>query len=162
MSTAYTRKHIEHLRQQALALFDTDLSNAEIGRRIGVSRPTLSQWRKRYRQGGAQALKLLAPGPETRLSQQQLHQIAADLLDGPQAHGYPSQLWTLARIGALIEERTGVHYHPGHVWKVLQQMGWSCQKPQTKARERNEAVIAHWRAVEWPRIKKGLSSEEPL
>ena len=162
MSTSYTRKRIEHLRQDALALFDTDLSNAEIGRRIGVSRPTLSHWRKRYRQGGAQALKLVAPGPETRLSQEQLHQIAADLLEGAQAHGYATQLWTLSRIADLIQKRTGVHYHPGHVWRVLQQMGWSCQKPQTKARERNEAAIAHWREVIWPEIKRGPSSEEPL
>jgi transposase len=155
MSTSYTRKHIEHLRQQAVALFDTDLSNAEIGRRIGVSRPTVSQWRKRYRQDGAQALKLVAPGPEPRLTQEQLHQLAAALLQGPQAHGYPTQLWTLERIADLIHKQAGVSYHPGHVWYLLQRMGWSCQKPQTKAKERNQAAIADWIAVDWPRIKKG-------
>jgi transposase len=162
MSTSYTRKHIEHLRQQAIAFFDTDLSNAEIGRRIGVSRPTVSQWRTRYRQDGAQALQLAAPGPEARLNPEQLHQIATALLQGPQAHGYPTQLWTLERIADLIEKQTGVHYHPGHVWRLLQQMQWSCQKPQMRAKERNDAAVAQWREVEWPRIKKGRSSEEPF
>lgn len=161
MSTSYTRKHIEHLRQQAITLFDTDLSNAEIGRRLGVSRPTISQWRTRYRRDGADALQLSAPGPDARLNAEQREQLAVALLQGPQAHGYPSQLWTLERIAALIEKRTGVHYHPGHVWRLLQQMGGSCQKPQTRARERNEAAIVHWRQVEWPRIKKGQASEEP-
>jgi transposase len=161
MSTSYTRKHIQHLRQQAIALFDTDLSNAEIGRRIGVSRPTISQWRTRYRQEGAHALKLAAPGPEARLNEEQLNQLAAALLQGPQAHGYPTQLWTLARIADLIQKQTGVTYHPGHVWRLLQQMQWSCQKPQTRAKERNDAAIAQWCEVEWPRIKKGRSSEGP-
>ena len=162
MSTSYTRKHIEHLRQQALALFDTDMTNAEIGRRIGVSRPTVSQWRKRYQLEGADALKLATPGPRARLSPQQLHQLAAALLQGPQAHGYPTQLWTLERIADLIHKQTGVGYHPGHVWYLLQRMDWSCQKPQAKAKERNEAAIAHWCEVEWPRIKKGRSSEGPF
>jgi len=163
MSTSYTRKHIEHLRQQAIALFDTDLSNAEIGRRIGVSRPTVSQWRTRYRNQGAQALELAAPGPDARLSQEQLNQLEVALLQGPQAHGYPTQLWTLARIADLIEKTTGVAYHPGHVWRILQQMKWSCQKPHTKAKERDEAAIAHWCEVEWPRIKRGgRSSEGPF
>lgn len=162
MSTSYTRQHIEHLRQEALALFDTDLSNAEIGRRIGVSRPTVSQWRKRYRDQGADALKLVAPGPQPRLSAEQLTRLTQALLAGPQAQGFPTQLWTLQRIADLIQERFGVGYHPGHVWYLLQQMGWSCQKPQTRAKERDEAAIAHWQQVEWPRIKKGRASEEPF
>jgi len=33
-------------------------------------------------------------------------------------------------------------------------MGWSCQKPQRRARERDEATIARWRKKEWPRLKK--------
>lgn len=161
MSTSYTRKHIEHLRQQAISVFDTALSNAEIGRRLRVSRPTVSQWRTRYRNEGAHALKLAAPGPEARLSREQINQIALALLQGPQAHGYPSQLWTLERIADLIEKTTGVHYHPGHVWRILKQMNWSCQKPQTRAKERDEAAIAHWHEVEWPRIKRGQPSEGP-
>jgi transposase len=162
MNLSYTRKQIQELRRQAIALFDTDLSNAEIGRRLGVSRPTVSQWRKRYRLQGAAALQLAPCGPQPRLNAQQLAQIAQALLQGPQAHGYPTQLWTLERIAALIEKQTGVTYHPGHVWYVLQRMNWSCQKPQTKAKERDEATMAHWIEVDWPRIKKGRSSEGPF
>ena len=162
MSTSYTRKHIQILRQRAIALFDTDLTNAEIARRIGVSRPTISQWRTRYRLQGAEGLKLVAPGPDARLSPQQLNQLAHALMQGPQAYGYPTQLWTAERVADLIERLTGVHYHPGHVWRILQQMNWSCQKPQTKATERNEEAITHWREVEWPRIKKGPLSEGPF
>ena len=33
-------------------------------------------------------------------------------------------------------------------------MGFSCQYPQQRARERDEEAIRQWRLVEWPRIKK--------
>jgi aminopeptidase N len=48
----------------------------------------------------------------------------------------------------------GVKYHASHVWKVLGQLGWSCQRPERKARERNEEAIRRWVRYRWPRIKK--------
>jgi transposase len=48
----------------------------------------------------------------------------------------------------------GVEYHPGHVWKILRGMAWSCQKPERRARERDEDAIRRWRQEDWPRIKK--------
>ena len=60
----------------------------------------------------------------------------------------------LARVAEVIAVHFGVQYHPGHVWKILQSMGWSCQKPERRARERDEKAIATWRQQDWPRIKK--------
>ena len=54
----------------------------------------------------------------------------------------------------LIDNEFGVEYHPGHVWKILEDLGWSCQRPVGRARERNEEAIRHLRRVEWPSIKK--------
>ena len=50
---------------------------------------------------------------------EQLTQLEQWLLDGPQAHGYPTPLWTCQRVTRLIQEQFGVAYHPGHVWKPL-------------------------------------------
>ncbi|MDR3727248.1 MAG: winged helix-turn-helix domain-containing protein [Terracidiphilus sp.] len=36
-----------------------------------------------------------------------------------QAHGFGTDLWTLPRVVTVIERAAGVHYHPGHVWKIL-------------------------------------------
>jgi transposase len=44
------------------------------------------------------------------------------LRQGAQAHGFGTDLWTLPRVAAVIERTTGVHYHPGHVWKILEAM----------------------------------------
>jgi transposase len=75
------------------------------------------------------------------------------LLKGPGAHGYKTQLWTLPRVALLIEKLTGVRYHPGHVWKLLGALGFSCQRPERRAVERDEPAIGHWKRVRWPDIR---------
>jgi transposase len=77
------------------------------------------------------------------------------LLAGAHKAGFASDLWNCPRVAQMIAARFGVEYHPSHVWKILRKLGWSCQKPERRARERDEAAIEHWRKVAWPRIKKG-------
>ena len=76
------------------------------------------------------------------------------LLKGPEKLGYETPLWTCARVAHLIEHEFGIEYHRGHVWKVLDDLGWSCQRPVGRARERNEEEIRRWKRVHWPGIKK--------
>jgi len=67
---------------------------------------------------------------------------------------YKTQLWTLPRVAALIEHLTGVHYNPGHVWRVMGSLGFSCQRPERRAIERDEKAIRQWKRVQWPELKK--------
>lgn len=76
------------------------------------------------------------------------------LLEGPLAAGFPTDLWTLTRVAQVIERHFGVKYHPGHVWRILRDLGWSPQKPERRARERDEEAIERWRKEDWPRIRK--------
>jgi len=55
----------------------------------------------------------------------------------------------------VIEQVTGVHYHPGHVWRVLQKMRWSLQRPAKQAKERNAEAVEEWKGETWPALKKG-------
>jgi Winged helix-turn helix len=56
----------------------------------------------------------------------------------------------------VITQLTGVRYHPGHVWVILRhRLGWTLQRPERRASERDEEAIARWVAQDWPRIKKG-------
>lgn len=73
--------------------------------------------------------------------------------------GYPTDLWTCSRVANVIRKRFHVKYHPGHVWYILRDLNWSCQKPERRARERDEAAIARWRKRDWPRIKKELAAK---
>jgi transposase len=114
-------------------------------------------WYRRWHQGGEAALRGAGrAGRRPRLSAAELDAVAEALHKGPQAFGFDTELWTLARIAAVIEQLTGVRYHPGHVWRLLgRRLGWSPQRPARRAAERDEAAIARWRAQEWPRIKGG-------
>ena len=56
------------------------------------------------------------------------------------------------KLAQVIAQRFGVSYHPD-VGRLLG-LGFSCQYPQHRAREQDEAAVRQWRLVEWPRIKK--------
>jgi hypothetical protein len=77
------------------------------------------------------------------------------LAQGAQAHGWPNALWTTARVGEVIYRTFAVRFHHDHVGRFLRQrLGWSPQKPQRRARERNEDAILNWQAREFPRIAR--------
>jgi transposase len=73
---------------------------------------------------------------------------------GPLKSGYRTDLWTCPRVAEVIERNFGIRFHPGHVWKLLRSLAWSCQKPEQRARERDERAVRRWRQRDWPRIKK--------
>ena len=76
------------------------------------------------------------------------------LVKGPLAQGYRTNLWTTARIAELVEREFGVRYHRDHIGRLMHGLGWSPQKPERRALERDEEEIARWKREEWPRIKK--------
>jgi transposase len=146
---------LEKRRFKAIGMIEQGLNQSETARRLGVARQTVSEWWGQYRQHGAAGLrKAESAGRKPLLSKQQLAELEAMLVEGPEAHGFPTPLWSCPRVAALIREQFGVRYHEGHVWKLLRGMGWSPQRPVGKARERNEAAIRQWKRVTWPAIKK--------
>src|SRR3990172_3179085 len=76
------------------------------------------------------------------------------LLRGAEAAGFSTPLWTCPRVADLVRREFGVRYHVDHIGRVLRTLGWSPQKPERRARERDEAAIQRWVKVDWPRIKK--------
>ncbi len=84
----------------------------------------------------------------------QRERLTSLLLEGPEAHGFPTPLWSCPRVARLIGDEFGVAYHAGHAWKILRALDWSPQRPAGKARERNEERIRTWKRKTWKRIKK--------
>jgi transposase len=127
----------------------------EVARIVKASPSTVLGWKRVLEENGRDGLKPKPPKtPEPRLGAEQKAQLAEILLRGARAAGYPTELWTLRRIAEVIEKEFGVKYHPGHVWKIMKEMGWSAQKPERRARERDENAIQVWRNSDWERIKK--------
>lgn len=94
------------------------------------------------------------PGRLPKLTAQQKKELEGILLQGAQASGFPTDLWTLERVALVIEREFGVRYHPRYVWHILTAMGWSAQKAERRARERDEEAIAAWRIEGWAKVKK--------
>lgn len=154
---AKTRDHaqMEKRRRQAAKLFAKDHSAPEVARRLGVARQVAYRWKNAWEQGGSAALASKgSAGPKPKLTPEQTQKVTDALLAGPAAQGYKTNLWTLPRVALLIKDLTGVRYHPGHVWRLLGASGFSCQRPERRALERDDQAIAHWKKQVWPALKK--------
>ncbi len=150
-----TVKELQRRRQRAITLLKDGGGICEVARMVGSSGSSVVRWRDAYKKGGTKALEPKpTPGRPRKLSDKQRQELDRLLNKAPKAFGYKTNLWTLERIAAVIRKKFRVCYHPSQVWRILKQMGYSCQKPERRARERDEQAIATWRKSDWPRIKK--------
>ena len=131
------------------------LNQSQIARQLRVGRQTVSRWAEGFRSGGMDALRAAGrAGRKPNLTGADRDRLQELLLKGPEELGYETPLWTCARVAHLVRKEFEVEYHRGHVWKILDGLGWSCQRPVGRARERNEDAIRRWQRVTWPGIKK--------
>lgn len=113
------------------------------------------RWERAIEAGGIERVKRLGPrGRPRRLSDAQLLELAQLLLKGSISAGYATEMWTLPRIAALIQEKFAVRLAISSVWGLLGQMGWSVQRPTGQARQRDERAISTWKNKRWPELKK--------
>ena len=150
-----SRTEWQQLRQAAVERFVAGERPLTIAPALGMSYEAVRVWYRRWQADDAALLEVKRRGRSARLSSVQLEQLQQELLRGPTAHGYHTELWTLERIAVVIRRVFGISYHPAHVSKVLHALGWSCQKPQRRAKERNETRIRQWLHEDWPLLKKG-------
>lgn len=156
-STAVKRdfQSLERRRMKAAKLFSQGQTQAQVSRQLGVSRQSASRWFAAWQKGGARQLRGAGrAGRKPRLTAVQRQQLEQGLRSGPQWLGYTTPVWTAARVADLIQRQTGVRYHPDHIYRLLQQLGWSCQRPVGRALERNERAIGRWKRQRLPAIKK--------
>jgi transposase len=154
------RQQLHARRLRAAELFAAGVHAAEVARQLGVSRQAASRWHAAWKAGGTNALASRGPtGPTPRLSDAQLVEVEQALRKGAVANGFVGELWTLDRIALVIERLTEVRHHPAWVWALLRyRLGWTVQRPQRRAAERDQAAIDHWVKTDWPRIKKRPAS----
>jgi transposase len=131
----------------------------EVARLVGASSSSVKRWKDALAEGGLEGLRAKPlTGRAAYLSESDRRELLKILESGPVAAGYETEQWTCPRVCEVIEYHFGVQYHVDHVWRVLRSLGWTCQKPEQQARERNEMAIERWRDIDWPRIKKGASA----
>jgi transposase len=144
----------EERRKRAYELVQAGWTQKKVAEALGVTEGAVSQWMKRARQGGVEALRHQSPpGAESKLSAAQLASLPAILARGAEAYGFAGAVWTRARVRQVIQEVFGVNYHVDHMSYLLKKIGWSRQKPIRRATQRNEAKIQQWQE-HWTGVEK--------
>lgn len=151
MKPTLTALEREHRRKRAVQAVREGQRPALVAKVLGVERGSVYRWLRMDRQSGGLDPKPLQRLP--RLSDRQLQDLETLLLQGASQHGWPNDLWTAARVTVVLHRHFSISYHPEHVRKILKRrLGWTSQKPQTKAKERDDDAIRRWAVDEFPRI----------
>ena len=150
-----SREEREKRRAKAAKLFKQGVSHAEISRRLSVTPAAVTQWRHAYAHGGKKALASKGPaGFPSKVTPEKRKRFKVEILKGPLAHGYLTNLWTLPRLAAVLAKIVRVRYSEVWVWKIVRDLGFTPQKPQVKAKQRDEKAILGWRITTLPNLKK--------
>lgn len=128
---------------------------AEVALAVGVARQTVYTWKALLDEGGIDALRAVpSRGRPARLDEAQLRGLRAAVLQKPSEHGFGTELWTLKRVGVLIKRMYGVEFGQTQIWRILGALGFSVQKPEKRAIERDEDAVRQWKRRTWPALKK--------
>ena len=147
-------------RLRAARMLQAGKGCAEVALVVGVARQTVYTWKRLLDEGGIDALRAVPePGRPAQLDAAQLAAVRAVVLQRPTEHGFGTELWTLKRVGAVIERMHGVRFGQTQIWRILGSLGFSPQKPEKRAIERNEDAVRHWKRRTWPGLKKKPSEK---
>lgn len=156
MRLSVPSKELEKRRQRAV---DADIRGkttvASVARKFQVNIRTVYTWLASFRKNGAKGLQAKpGPGAPRKLKKSDFKLLEKMLLRGAKAAEFPNELWTCARVAELIRKEFGVEYHFNHVGKLLAQMGWSPQRPEKRAVERDDRRIRDWVKKNFQALKK--------
>jgi len=146
-------KELELRRRRGMRMLARGVAQAEVARACGVSRQTTSSWARMLSEN-PQAWRRKPLGRPGAMEAAQRRKLSKLLVSGAMANGFPTELWTLARIGKLIEREFGHSFSTAHVWRVIRELGFTSQRPTGRAVQRDEEAILAWKTKRWPALKK--------
>jgi len=155
MRPSGSAEFLEQRRLRAVTFLQNGLQPVEIARKIEVDRRSVRRWKAAFLKDGLGAIRAkLLSGRPSKLDPAAKKTLEVTLLQGARAAGYATDLWTCPRVAQVIHKIFGVRYHVDHIGRFLHSLGWSPQKPQRRAIERDEAAIQRWVKATWPKVKK--------
>lgn len=149
----YEKRRFDAVQEYCRSIYTQD----EVAAHFRVNPRTLRRWLKRYRDQGEDGLKARHnDSSKSRMSERQKDQLTKILLKGALASGFDTDMWTCPRVTEVVKKEFGISYHHDHIRRILHELGWSVQRPQRQAMERDEKAVQDWLHYKWPRIKKKL------
>jgi len=149
-------------RIHAVLLNHGGRSSGQIAEILAAPLSRVSQWLRDYEEQGYEALlEGHRSGRPSELNSAQKTSLGDILDSGPIAYGFLSGVWTSPMVTRVIAEEFGVRYHPGHVRKLLGQLGFSVQRPQHVLVRADNAARDRWQRHAYPHIKKKPGTPTP-
>lgn len=149
------RKVLEDRRIKAGKLFAKGKTQAEVAKKYAVTGAAACKWYAVWRKKGEKGLVSKGkPGKDPQLSDKKKEKLKQILLEGPKKSKYQTDFWTLERIRLVAKKRLHVELGQTSIWRTVIDLGFSCQKPEKRAKERNEKAIGEWKLTEFPKLKK--------
>ena len=148
-----TNEQFAERRARGLALLGEGKTAKDVAEILDVTKRSVDRWQADAKKPKKKRAERL-PGRPRKLSDKQTKRLEKALDKGAYAFGYAGDYWTLDRIAQVIWQLFGIRYETSGVWRVMQRMGWSSQRPQRRPMHRNEEAIEQWKKEELPRIKK--------
>ncbi len=149
-------------RFHAIALSIEGHTTSQIAESLKVHRSSvplwIEQWNRHRERGLLEGHRAGRPGELKPAQREQLQ----DILDsGPVAYGLETGIWTSPVISRVIADEFDVDYHPGHVRKLLKQLGYSVQRPTTRLVQADPDRKNRWVRYTYPRLKKKPGTKVP-
>jgi transposase len=162
MSSKGSAAELEARRRLAVQRVRDGWTQKDVSDFLGVSERAVGLWVAAYREHGAEGLRAKPhPGPTPYLTPEQERQVLGWLAERPTSFGFPTQLWTARRVAEVIRRRLGVTFHPNYLREWLTQRGYTPQKPDRRAKERDPAAVDRWVREDWPRVQKKRRRSTP-
>ena len=155
---ALSQADMEARRLKAVPYFKKKWSERRIAEKLGVSGPSVHEWKVAWKKKGVTGLRAGTYGRVSKLSPEQERRVRTQVLKGAAAHGFRGDFWTLTRLTIAVKRLTSKEYKDRSVWHLMRRLGFSCQKPVRRSIERDEGTIRTWVNETWPQAKKGVSN----
>ena len=148
---------MNYLRRIAVrAVVEKRQSPESIAKIFGISRSSIYEWLRWYRDGGEEALDTQsAPGALPVLLPHMDRWLKRTILTStPVDHGYDTVLWTLKILVDLLQQRFGIEVSDSTVALHLHRMKLSCQVPCYRAQEQDPDQVDDFLDHKFPMIQK--------
>ncbi len=142
-------------RLRAVVLNAEGRTSSQLADILKAPRSKVSEWLANYEAYGVEGLlEGYRPGRPAQLTTEQREQLADILDSGPVAYGLDTGIWTSPMIAWVIEQEFDVHYHPGHVRRLLHALNFSVQRPRRVLARADAAEQDRWHRHTYPNLKK--------
>ena len=148
-------------RLSACEALENGISADDITKVLKVSRASVFEWQKTYREKGADGLRTKKTrGPKAKLDDGQLSQLYRLIVgNDPRQLSFGLALWTRGMIQELIFRQFGIRLSIVSVGNVLSKLGMSPQRPLYRSYEQDPEKVTEWKEKTFPQIQARAKKE---